>query len=422
MIKAGISRKPLRPRVGTDLIGYKEQQHTTAIHDSIHARALVLDDGQIMLALCSIEICILPAALADAIRQAVAAATGIPAANIHLFTTHTHAAPALHDPVVWEQDPIAAIIETITEAYRQRQEASVGFGFGLLYGYSINRRWMNRPIDPSVGVMRVDAADGRPLAILSNFGNHAVVLGSDNDQVSGDWPGYSSRHLEAAIGGDCVALFSQGGAGDINPLTESLRQRLNAGHPMKAIGDVTTLYGGKHDSYNIEDRRGGTFLEAETIALAYNAEVQRVWQAINTTGDVELWNQPVIINAAPTPDEPPVDTQLREQYRQLLPDVDDETFPMEIMLVGIGPAILTGQPGETFSEDAIHFRRVAQQMGWAYPWLISYANGWYSYLVPEGAHAEGGYEVDMARAMGLSTRLQARILDALLPHLQRHIR
>jgi hypothetical protein len=57
-------------------------------------------------------------------------------------------------------------------------------------------------------------------------------------------------------------------------------------------------------------------------------------------------------------------------------------------------------------------------MGIAYPMLVSYANGWLSYLTPENAYAEGGYEVNVARSMGLSRRVQDRIMAAIMPHLQ----
>jgi hypothetical protein len=59
-------------------------------------------------------------------------------------------------------------------------------------------------------------------------------------------------------------------------------------------------------------------------------------------------------------------------------------------------------------------------MGIAYPLLVSYANSWFSYLTPANAYAEGGYEVLMAQAAGISPFIQERIWDAILPHLQSH--
>jgi hypothetical protein len=72
------------------------------------------------------------------------------------------------------------------------------------------------PIDPSLGIIRVDDEHGAPRAILVNYACHAVVLGPDNRQISADYPGYLARRIERELPG-ALCLFVQGGAGDINP-------------------------------------------------------------------------------------------------------------------------------------------------------------------------------------------------------------
>ncbi len=94
---------------------------------------------------------------------------------------------------------------------------------------------------------------------------------------------------------------------------------------------------------------------------------------------------------------------------------------MEIMLAGIGNAVLASQPGETFSETAVEFRKSCQQMGYAYSMMISYANGSYAYLPPANAFPEGGYEIGWPLSLGLSRHLQARIASAMQPILERHV-
>jgi hypothetical protein len=428
-LQAGAARIALEPKIGTDLVGYSNIQETIGIHDPIHARALVLDDGHITLAICSIEVCLFTAKDASQIRALVAERCPIPPSQIFLCATHTHAAPAFFEPENWKKSPAESAAEAVIAAYNSRKPARIGVGFGQLQGYSINRRFMNRPVDPSIGVIRVDGADGKPLAILGNFGNHAVVMGYDNQYVSGDWPGLSSGRLEAEIGSDLVALFSQGGAGDVNPLTETVRQRLAAGHPVEAIGATSTMYGSdikdNPNAWNIGDRAGGTFTEAETIALAYNAEVVRVWRAVTMRDAIHLWTETIMVPASPDADEPPIPDEppvrtIRERFRRIFADASESAFQMEVMLLGIGSAVLVGHPGETFSENSVGLRKTCQQMGIAYPMLVSYANGWLSYLTPENAYAEGGYEVNVARSMGLSRRVQDRIMAAIMPHLRAH--
>jgi hypothetical protein len=415
---AGIGRSLITPRVGVKLIGYFNRPGpSTGVHDDLHARALVLDDGQTALALCSVELLWLRNQEIALVRQAVSARCSLHPENIFIFCTHTHSGPAPHDPAGWERPLTDLIADAVVEAYETRQTARLGVGHGLLLGHSINRRWLDRPVDPAVGVIRVDRADGSPLAVLGNYACHAVVMGYDNLLISGDWPGYASRQLEAGLG--VLALFGQGGAGDVNPLTETVRQRLAAGHPVETIGNLTTYYGQPGATvWNIEDRGGGTFIEAETIARAYCAEVMRVWRGIQTESDVPLWTERVMVDGRAGNDEPQAG-KLASDRQNTLGNVEPDQI--EIMLAGIGHAVLASQPGETFSETAIEFRKTSQQMGYVYPMMISYANGAFAYLPPANAFPEGGYEVDWPLRLGISRHLQDRIAEAMRPTLERHI-
>lgn len=426
-LKAGVGRSIVTPKIGAKLVGYfNRPDGSKGIHDELNARALVLDTGDTIVALCSVEILWIWGSIIAQIRQAVAARCPLPAENIFIFCTHTHAGAGPHVFDDWETPLADSIADAIVDAYEARQPAKLAFGFGQLIGYNINRRWLNRPTDPSVGVMRVDTADGKPLAVVGNYACHAVVMGYDNYLISGDWPGYASRQLEAELiargGENPVALFSQGGAGDMNPLTETVRQRLEAGHAVESIGEITTFYGqmDEVDAWNIGDRGGGTFFECETLALAYSKEVMRVYKKIAPSTDVPIWIEKTIVNGAVEADEPPAEG-LPEAYYAILPELSATNVPLEIMLVGIGTAVLVSQPGEVFSETAVELRKRGQQMGYAFPWLVSYANGSYAYLPPENAFSEGGYEVQWARRYGLTSRLQDRITQAILPLLKHHI-
>ncbi len=422
-LKAGIGRSIITPRVGAALVGYFNRPGpSTGIHDDLNARAVVLDDGSTAIALCSVELCWLAGVTVQAIRAAAAKRCALLPENIFIFAIHTHSGPAPQNESDWDRPLPELVADAIVQAYESRADARLAAGFGQLFGYNINRRWLNRPADPSVGVMRIDRADGTPLAVLGNYACHAVVLGYDNLLISADWPGYASRALEADLGHDCVVLFSQGGSGDVNPLTETVRQKLAAGYPVTTIGYLTTYYG-QHgvtntpDWWNIEDRGGGTFLEAETLARAYSAEVMRVWRTLTPNPNLPLWVERVIVDGSLGSDEPPP-TGMSEGHRQLLRDFDVKS--MEITLLGIGDVVLLGQPGEAFTENAVEFRKTCQQMGYCCPLFVTYANGSYAYMPPANAFVEGGYEVDWALRMGISRHVQDRISAATKPILEQH--
>ena len=404
-LKAGVGRSNITPHIGAALIGYFNRPLSNVVHDDLHARALVLNDGATTLALCSVEMCWLASADVEALRAAVAARCPLKPENIFIVTTHTHSGPAPQNTQDWDRPLPEIVADAIVQAYENQVEAKLATGFGQLFGYNINRRWLNRPTDPSVGVIRVDRADGTPLALLGNYACHAVVMGYDSAAISADWPGYASRQMEADLGHGAVVMFSQGGAGDVNPLTEVVRLKLEAGYPVVGIGDLSTYYGvhgetdGEPDAYNIGDRGGGTFLECDILARAYVAEVMRIYRRLKPKADAPLWVERAIVDGKIGSDEPPP-TGLSEAHKELLRDFD--VTRMEITVLGIGDAVLFGEPGEVFSETSVSFRKTAQQMGYAFPMLVSYANGSFAYLPPANAFLEGGYEVDWALRLGIS--------------------
>ncbi len=73
------------------------------------------------------------------------------------------------------------------------------------------------PIDPEIGVLRIDRLDGDPLAIVYNFACHPIQ-GVPSRGNTADLTGFASRAIEENAGEKTIALFVQGCAGDINPV------------------------------------------------------------------------------------------------------------------------------------------------------------------------------------------------------------
>lgn len=73
------------------------------------------------------------------------------------------------------------------------------------------------PVDPDIGVLRLDKADGQPLAVVYNFACHPIQ-GIPSGENTGDLTGFACRVIEDNLGPGTVALFLQGCAGDINPV------------------------------------------------------------------------------------------------------------------------------------------------------------------------------------------------------------
>ena len=170
------------------------------------------------------------------LRERVQRASGI--SYVFMAASHTHAGPVILDEYAeqpaWETGALAKIEQAIADASGHLKEASIGAGYGIAYvGHNrlkLNRgdrsvTWFDRnpqkvptsPMDPTVAVLRVDNAEGKPIAIVANYACHPVVLGGDNRQFSADFPGTMAKTIQDTFGSDVVAMFLQGGDGDINP-------------------------------------------------------------------------------------------------------------------------------------------------------------------------------------------------------------
>ena len=73
------------------------------------------------------------------------------------------------------------------------------------------------PIDPQVGVLRLDRQDGRTLAVVYNFACHPI-MGVPSGGNTADLVGFASRVIEENLSEGTAALFVQGCGGDVNPL------------------------------------------------------------------------------------------------------------------------------------------------------------------------------------------------------------
>ncbi len=73
------------------------------------------------------------------------------------------------------------------------------------------------PIDPQIGVLRLDREDGRTLAVVYNFACHPIQ-GVPSGVNTADITGFASQVIEDNLGEGAVALFLQGCGGDINPV------------------------------------------------------------------------------------------------------------------------------------------------------------------------------------------------------------
>ena len=259
-LKAGVAKEDITPPIGGMMYGYgaRGRNVSEGVHDRLHAKALVVDDGETKLAIATLDMGSCTHENAANIKEIVKEKTGIE--NVLCVVSHSHSTPlgsskfpSKEKP--WIRDAERKIAEAIVEAARNLVPARIGVGWGeVREGH--NRRkirdngravmmWANRereptsPVDYQLGVIRVETLDGKPLATLVNFACHPVVLGPENLLISADYPGVLMRLVEESIGGQC--MFLQGACGDINPFWDKTPPAEGAYEQVekmgKAIGD-----------------------------------------------------------------------------------------------------------------------------------------------------------------------------------------
>jgi len=235
-LRAGVARVDITPPPGIRLWGYSDRKTpATGTLDPLFARVLVLEAGEKRVGLVTVD---LGRAFGPASLEWLREATRSQVSFLVVAASHTHSGPVVQDHYAdatpaWESTALKKIADAVKQAAAHLVAARIGVGYGVAYiGHNrlrVNQNgtveWFERnstevptaPVDGTVSVLRVDAANGDPIAILVNYACHAVVFGSDNLQYSADFPAALSETVQAAFGGKAICFFLQGAAGDINP-------------------------------------------------------------------------------------------------------------------------------------------------------------------------------------------------------------
>ena len=208
------------------------------VNDPAFAKALVLRrDGTttVLLTLDAVaigEIGRVPANFLPELRERLRADFNIEPTNVLVTASHCHA--------VVKPDLLTPVLAAVREASSQMAPSRAGMGVAYETRISENRRVtlhdgseadMRRaysmpkdgdvartgPIDPEVGILKIERHDGTPLAVVYNFACHPI-MNPPSKGNSADFPGFSSALIEETLGHGAMAFFVQGCAGDINPI------------------------------------------------------------------------------------------------------------------------------------------------------------------------------------------------------------
>lgn len=128
------------------------------------------------------------------------------------------------------------------------------------------------PIDPQIGILRLDREDGRTLAVVYNFACHPIQ-GVPGGRNTSDVTGFASQVIEDNLSDGTIALFVQGCGGDINPVQYKDVNNPRDAEPLGNMLGLSTLQAVRKIETKQDDRL--TVLN-ETIALPRADTAQKI--------------------------------------------------------------------------------------------------------------------------------------------------
>lgn len=414
--RVGRGKVVITPPVGSVIGNSYGITVSTGVSSDVHAKAVVFELDGMKAALVACDMISLHQPIVQRAREQIAARTGIAPEHVIMAATHCHAGPQTH-PLLYalatpEAQQLSAryveqlpglIAESVRLAEADLQPAKIFTGRGHEENISFNRRFLLRdgtvkmnpgrlnpaivrptgPIDPEVGVVYVESAQGAPLVTIVNFALHVAIVGGS--RVSADYPHTLAQVLARVKGDAMLTLFINGMSGNINH-TDFYRAKQLSGEP--------------------EAARVGSILAAAVL------KTYRDLQPLTAT-TLKVISRPVPVPTGPVPGAAEVEkahvvlrghgkgapfAQVIRAWRtiDLAEYSPSGVWQSEVQAIAFGRELaLVGYPGDSFVELGL---AIKQNSPYAFTFVSEQSgNGSISYVPNEKAFPEGSYEVESAR-------------------------
>jgi hypothetical protein len=393
------------PPAGTRMAGFAARtEPSIGVNDPVSVRALAVDET----CLITVDVC----GLHERTCQEIAEALPLPAASVAVTATHTHAGPCImperlggHDEAVLGEIRTAAITAA-EKAMAGQRPAELFYREATGIGVASNRRHANRRIDPPAQLASFHEADGSAVAWVLLYPCHPVVVGPANRLISGDYPAFARRALEAVAPGS-TAFFLPGAAGDVN-----------TGHSAEA-------------SYILSQATPRTLDEAERIGtLIAEKALASTPRALPSDQPAMARQLMVDLSLEPLDELAPKElaARWRNEAREAGPgraallhawaewaerrrEDEDLEWRASVTAFRWGPLSVIGLPGEPFLATA---EDIAAGIGGTVM-VTGYTNGCPGYLPAKDEYKFGGYEVlDAHRYYGMPAPFAAGSAEKLV--------
>lgn len=208
------------------------------VNDPLFVKALVISDGEqtgVIVGVDAVaigEIGSITNEYLGNVRAEIDKTLQIKPKNIMINASHCHGIVCA--------DVEARTIRAIQEAAKKMVPVKIGVGTGHEDRVQENRRLFLKngreadvrhayalppdeavakigPIDPEIGILKLEKENGETLAVVYNFAMHPIQ-GAPSRGSTADVSGFASQVIEDNLSDGAIAVFVQGCGGDINPV------------------------------------------------------------------------------------------------------------------------------------------------------------------------------------------------------------
>lgn len=392
----------------------------SAIHDPLHARAIVLNDGTTVVAIVVLDALGAPPEMLNEAKQIASKKTGIPVERILISSTHTHSAPPSNrtegspGDVAYREVLIQGLARAITEAFEKQQIASLGMASHDLPEEVFNRRWFLKPgkmpanpfgrmdivkmnpgtsaavldrpagpVDPELMVLSIQNQKRKPLAMLANYALH-YVGGIPKRHASADYFGEFARLMPSRLraGENFVAMMSNGASGDINNIPFLVNRP-----PREPFEQVRIVASKAADAAYFAHKKIETY-EGDLSIDMVERKVELTYRRPSAE-DVAAARKVLALkdknDIARLPKK--ADSYARKVVQAH--EREEETLAVTIQAIRIGDYAIVGIPFETLVEIGLEIK---DRSPFPRTMVIGLANGRHGYLPTPEQHRLGGYE------------------------------
>jgi neutral ceramidase len=442
---AGAATANITPELGSPIVGGFLPFPSTHIHDELHARCLVLDDGTTKLALIVCDLLGVHRSLSLEARKLIETETGIPSTHILISGTHTHSATNAHstDPRAYLSDMeltpyqrfvARRIADGVRRAHNLLRPAEIAFGTVDAPEHVHNRRWhmkdgtappnpfgkidkvkMNPPsgspnliepagpIDPTISFIALREPNGRLISLYSAYSLH-YVGGVGSGHISADYYGMYCEALKNLIPNSTedppfVALMANGTSGDIN--------NIDFKNPRKSQPAYTQM---RHVANDVAAKVHSalanlTWTTSAPLAARYR-ELDIQWRTIDP--ELLAWAKETEATTPRIQGKANLPLAYATRIQSLATPSPETKLPIQALR--IGDILIGTSPCETFAETGLEFK---QRSPLKKAFMVELAHGYYGYM-PTPRHFElGGYET-WPGTNNLEPNAAPKLLSALL--------